>query len=76
MQSQQFFNSRNRSACRSFLLPCVTAMLMTFHFASRNNRSASPPMMTSSSGCGEKIKTLGAFGVICGRGNCANVPSG
>ena len=37
-----------------FLLPCVTATLMTFILASRNKRKAMPPEIHSSSGCGKR----------------------
>src|SRR5581483_9233041 len=76
MQSQQAFSSTNRPAWRSFLLPCVTATLITFQFASRNNRNASPPMMTSSSGCGEKISALGALDGRSGLARRGNLPNG
>ena len=76
MQSQHAFSSSQRPACRALLLPCVTATLMTFHFASRNSRNASPPMMTSSSGCGENMSATGASTGTSGRGQRGKPPSG
>ena len=52
--------ARAAPAWRALLLPCVTATFTTRIPASRMRRSASPPMMHSSSGCGEKMSARGA----------------
>src|SRR5215203_902894 len=69
-------NAAQRPACRSFLLPCVTATFTTRTPASRSRRSANPPMMHSSSGCGEKTSALGASSGSGARTGVGNPPSG
>ena len=69
-------SSSHRAAWRALLLPCVTATLTMRKPASRCSRSASAPMMHSSSGCGEKIRARGASAASGGRGGFGKPPSG
>ncbi len=65
MAWQQALSSSSRPSCRSGLLPRVTATLATSYPDSWSRRRAMPPMMTSSSGWGEKMRALGALGLDC-----------